>query len=801
MTQIVTDASGQKHEFPDAATPQQIIAALGGKREKGNITDAIISAATFGLSDEAKALGSATGDLLARQFGMKKDGSFGADYERALATERAKLADLSLAEKISGGAIGGLVNAPAAGALKLAQLIKQGALIGGAYGFGEGEGGAVNRLESAAGGAAAGGAIGAAVPAAVSGVGKLAQTITNPEKASSRRAAQVIEKALTREGVTPGELAQRMAAAPEGTTVAEAGGEPTQRLARAVAATPGESGKRAAEVLGERSAQMGEDITRAARGSLGDVNAYGALDSIAARQKAAAAPLYESAYQQPMPFTGELESIINKPATRKALRQAEEIAANEGDNIPQWFVSLGEKDGKITADDIKEVPSTRVWHYVRQALDDQLEKYRSPVSGKLELDTAGRAIAGIRNDLSQQMRSLNPQLAQADDIFSGLARAKDALSKGRDFMKRRPEEIDKQISSMTDSERQFFRLGVAQAIDNRMSDVARGNSAVSRLADVPSFEAKVRSIFPDDASAQSFIDLLNAKREQQGFKNMVLSGSRTTPLAQDIADLGTSRLETAIDAARAATGDRGALGRLAMRTADRWRAGFSEDTRNKIGEVLFSQKMPDITNVAPEPAVNPAVRQAVTASGAAAGAESLQGGEPPPAAPVIAAPEVGPQPPPSPASPSIDSILQKYRSPQPIASGPSPDHPGDAIENILDKYRTTPLDRLSDAIMQQESGGRNVVSPAGARGPMQIMPTTWHQYAQPGEYIDNPEHNVRVGKRIVADLYQRYRDPRAVAAAYFSGKPDFTSQKTDGTGKTVAGYVNDVMSRIQGQAA
>lgn len=112
------------------------------------------------------------------------------------------------------------------------------------------------------------------------------------------------------------------------------------------------------------------------------------------------------------------------------------------------------------------------------------------------------------------------------------------------------------------------------------------------------------------------------------------------------------------------------------------------------------------------------------------------------------------------------------------------------------------LKGLKAAIEMQESGGRGANTPVsvnGARGPRQIMPATFHQYAKPGENIDNPIHNRAVGDRIIEDLYNKYGDPRAVAAAYFSGKPNWRSQAADGNGKKTADYVQNIMNRLAAQ--
>lgn len=115
---------------------------------------------------------------------------------------------------------------------------------------------------------------------------------------------------------------------------------------------------------------------------------------------------------------------------------------------------------------------------------------------------------------------------------------------------------------------------------------------------------------------------------------------------------------------------------------------------------------------------------------------------------------------------------------------------------------------VTKAIYGQESGsGDNTsTSVTGAKGGMQIQPATFQQYAKPGESIDNPADNLAVGQRIIADLWQKSGgDPARVAVGYFSGPgniapPDsptpWIRNAADPTGKTVAGYVSDILKRV-----
>lgn len=141
---------------------------------------------------------------------------------------------------------------------------------------------------------------------------------------------------------------------------------------------------------------------------------------------------------------------------------------------------------------------------------------------------------------------------------------------------------------------------------------------------------------------------------------------------------------------------------------------------------------------------------------------------------------------------------------------PAPEAPSEPSPHV---GTGSPLAMTIKAIYGQESGsGANTAtSVTGARGGMQIQPATFAQYAKPGENIDNPAHNMAVGQRIIADLWQKSGgDPARVAVGYFSGPgniapPDsptpWIRNAADPTGKTVSSYVGDVLKRIDKMAA
>ena len=129
------------------------------------------------------------------------------------------------------------------------------------------------------------------------------------------------------------------------------------------------------------------------------------------------------------------------------------------------------------------------------------------------------------------------------------------------------------------------------------------------------------------------------------------------------------------------------------------------------------------------------------------------------------------------------------------------------VDDIAEQEGATHLLPTFNAIHGQESGsGANSrTSIDGARGGMQIMPATFKRFAKQGESIDNPDDNMRVGMRIIKSLGDKFgNDPAKIATGYFSGEGNVNSgsgsawknDHKDGNGKSVSGYVSDVLGRL-----
>ncbi len=609
--------NGQIAEFPDDTPPAKIREALAkwkppsfaerAFRTADDVVRGAADAITLGFADEISAAMNALPALI-------DDRDYGGVYEENLSAERARDKTGSIARLVGQvpGAVIGALAMPQTGPARLGQIgravtqapgmvrgMGAGAAAGGVYGFGSGEGDVGQRLESAAQGATIGAATGAAAPLVAGAVGAGIRQLKG--SAAYQRALQRLADRLRRDEITPDQAAAQLRELGPEATFADLGVE-TRDLGRAVANVPGRAKVVAEELFEARQAgarQRADEAVQAAFGTKGD-DYYATLDALDQARKASAANLYEAAYARPIPFTENLERFLDSPFARQSFAKAqrnwqtEQAAAQlagEAVDQPQWFVKLMTGG---TIDDVRAVPNTRVWHYIEQAMDDTLEGFRDQVTGKIPNTTQTRALKKARGALSKHLKDSNPAFREAQDAYAGPSRLRGAMERGRGIFRRDAEITTDELAAMTASEREFYVMGVARAASDIMDNVQEGGNVIRRLVKSPKIRKRLDPAFTDDATRKAFDDAMEREMRFNETRNRLLKGSRTMPLQEDIAGAGIANvLDLAPDALRAAQGSVGAVMGLGARATrpimDRARAGLTEQTRNALGDVLFTQ--------------------------------------------------------------------------------------------------------------------------------------------------------------------------------------------------------------------
>lgn len=161
----------------------------------------------------------------------------------------------------------------------------------------------------------------------------------------------------------------------------------------------------------------------------------------------------------------------------------------------------------------KEVPlpTYETLHYVRQGFDDILDGYRDKVTGQVNLDNEGRAIANLRRDLSGRLQE-NPDFRQGDAIYAKAAQRRDALRDGfgvlprtnvpvRDFEQRLAGARDYDADFTQEADRLVPELqrGYATSMADTADKARLSSNPWEAVYGSPAQQSKVGALFPDGA--------------------------------------------------------------------------------------------------------------------------------------------------------------------------------------------------------------------------------------------------------------------------------------------------------------
>lgn len=500
--------------------------------EDGALTSPLVAnllqGATFNLSDEV--LGWIRANLTP---GLSVDDAI--DIERAgLAQSSQESPIASTVQQLTGAALPVAMTRGKAGLPTVAGEILPNAAFGGAFGFGASEGTPRERLADTAAGTGMGAVIGPTVQLASKPIsamaGGMSRLVRGPKSLANQQARELIKEALENDATNVEEailyvLNKNTTGKPY--TLADLGPN-SQALLDAVNVLPGAGKKQAQQFLAKRDkgilSRLTSDLQEAFGSRAGFFAEYKALQNA---RFTTGNKLYERAYRKNVRITKDLQNLFQRPSMQAALQRAMKIAAEEGVNLPKISFApngriLGPKGTTVRA-----LP-TRLLHYVKRGLDDEVFVSKSPTSG------AGKdlvnAAKGTRTAFLEILDNENPSYKIARNYWSGKSAVMDAMQTGRDFLRADVDELADSLASLSGSELEAFRLGAMQGILNEMEKGAE-RTAVQRLIRSPQREKLLRLTFPStDAgkkAADKFMNNLADEIIMRETSKGVLSGSQT----------------------------------------------------------------------------------------------------------------------------------------------------------------------------------------------------------------------------------------------------------------------------------
>jgi hypothetical protein len=431
-----------------------------------------------------------------------------------------------------------------------------GAGYGGATGFIGGEGGFINRAENAAEQAALGGAFGAAsVPVAKglsaawnAGVSPLinrAAVAMNSDKYAPTIAMDMIQKRIAADAAAGGPSAQQIAdtiaANPtKPMSILDAGGTNVQGYGGKLARSPGASAQIIQDALNSRDVGAGQRILDDVGGMISNgQDLFTTQQQLTAARAAKAAPLYDAAFAaNPVVTSPDIEAVLSTPAGKSALNQAATKMQNDMAAMGRADLNLSSQaaaaarrgqmepiEGGVAAG-----LNMRSLDYVKRALDDQI----GTAQRAGENDNV-RVLSGLKNRLVTALdradataQSGQPGLyAQARSAFSSASASKDAADLGSQIFNTSPAETRQNISSLAPGDKDFFLLGAADAIRNRIASTSSGGNEALKLVGNDLLQQKLAPLFERPQDFQDFLSRIQAESQMFKTRQTVLGNSAT----------------------------------------------------------------------------------------------------------------------------------------------------------------------------------------------------------------------------------------------------------------------------------
>ncbi len=433
-----------------------------------------------------------------------------------------------LASQVVGGiaAGGGLARGALAGvkgASAVARALgKSAALQGALGGAGGSDEGLANRAVGAGTGALIGGALGRAGGMLA---GKAAQ-VTKRGAMNEAAGVSAVREAMTAGKMTPGMVrsrAQQLATNAPSARAMDVLGEPGVRIGRRIQAIGGEAGEDIGKAMTERTGAIPERLQQALTRTTGMAgeNMLETVNQIATRRKALADPLYEAVKQQAPVVSDQLEKLIaSRPSLIQAASQAQNLMAESGIKLP----TMG------TAGGATPLRTPEYLDYMKRALDDMLYMSKRPGPGGLA-PSQQRNIAQTRKDFINILDMSIPGYKEARAAWAGETAFINAIETGQDFASKKvaPRDIAEVFKTMPIDEQEFVQRGWLDAQRESISEMRLRPSEIR----TPKYREKVDAIFGD--KADDIISALDAEVQLTANANAIMSGSRTAPLALDIA--------------------------------------------------------------------------------------------------------------------------------------------------------------------------------------------------------------------------------------------------------------------------
>lgn len=519
---------------------------LSGGKLFGARASELANGLALGWGDELSGVMGGLDSLIrGKSSGTGKE-SFGEGYDAAAKGVRQNLAQYETErplEALGVSAAGSIPLVATGGASALAKAslptrilsaMKQGATFGAIAGAGAADGDVGERAGGAGLGALMGGGLGVAIPIIPATVKGGVRLFNRSRMGPEKFAAHYISKALNQDAIPTTEPALM----DPGKSIVNVGGRATTAAAEQ-GALSGE-GRNTAERFFD-SADQGREgkLLSSIKKTISDIPLYDKLEEQATKRSTDAKPLYVEAYSAPYRRTPRLVDLSKRPAVGGAAKGAVTRLLNDPDLNPD---EVREAMTKVFGKDLANLSDEEASRRLTQAMGTRPTEFKvfdyikRSLDGMANEPSASNEVRRLRNAWREELKTINPKYQEALNSWAGPSRVLEALEEGRQFHKMDPEAITKAMSTMGDSEREAFQIGVSRNLQDAASGAntrAPGQRTSLSLADAISGNKVMQrrlqaALGSEGAQPESIISRNGWKPSADGYRNATQPGKILT---------------------------------------------------------------------------------------------------------------------------------------------------------------------------------------------------------------------------------------------------------------------------------
>lgn len=333
------------------------------------------------------------------------------------------------------------------------------------------------------------------------------------------------------------DLINNAAASGQPMTLADVGGENLRGLAGNVTRQPGESRNVATQFLNQRDEAAAGRLSGAIdRYVSGGQSMEKTADALMQARSASANPAYEKMRALDGIWSPRLQQFIDEPVVRTGLAKGYEIerlqslAENRPFDPTQMGVDL-DAQGNIK---LLRTPNMRVLDMAKQGLDALVGAERNELTGRLS--SRGVALDRVRRAYIDEIDGLDKAGVYKDAraAWAGPSASLDALRSGRSALTSSPDEITKEIRGLSPADQEFYRLGVADAIRERVAKTGLSGDEAKAIIKNNWMRRQLQPIFRTPQDFDAFANAVTNEQKMFGTKYEMLGNSATAKrLAED----------------------------------------------------------------------------------------------------------------------------------------------------------------------------------------------------------------------------------------------------------------------------